>query len=165
MTLVELLAAIAIAGLVLLSAILLLNGVMDTSKRVVADADSATSTATARASLRDVLAGAFATFDTLQRFDATDQTVSLSTRCPSPGGWFTPCRATLVVDGGRLRVRLGDGAWEPLARYDHDASLRFYSADRRVWVAAWSSSAVVPDAIGVVMARDTAVYTVGPSRE
>jgi len=87
MTLVELLAAIAIAGLVLLSAILLLNGVVDTSNRMVADADSSIATATTGAELRDALGAAFATCDTTERFDASEHAMSFSTRCPSPEGW------------------------------------------------------------------------------
>ena len=164
-TLVELLAAIAIAGLVLLSAILLLNGVVDTTNRMVSDADSSTTTATTNAELRDVLGAALATLDTTQRFDATPQSMSFSTRCPSPEGWLTACRAMLVLDGPTLRARFGARSWRTIARYPPNAILRFHSASRPSWTSSWSSSATLPDAVGVVLSDDTLIYAIGPSRD
>jgi len=164
-TLVELLAAIAIAGLVLLSAILLLNGVVDTSNRMLSDADSSTSTATTSAELRDVLSAALATFDTTQRFDATPQAMSFSTRCPSSEGWLVACRAILMLDGPVLRARFGTGSWRTIAHYPPTATLRFHSTSHPAWVSSWSSSATLPDAVGVVRSDDTLIYAVGPSRD
>lgn len=165
MTLIELLAAITIAGLVLLGAVFLLSGVDDAAKRVIADAESITANANPSLELHDLFAGAFATFDTSQRFEGNERAMTFSTRCPAREGWFERCRAVLLIDDGRLRARLDDAPWRILRHYHADTRLRYFAAERGEWKASWFSSASVPDAIGFVTPDDTVVYAVGPSRE
>jgi len=65
----------------------------------------------------------------------------------------------------RLLLRRGDDPWRMLRLIPADAELRYFAAARGEWRANWCSSASVPDAIGVVVAGDTVVYSVGASRE
>jgi len=169
MTLVELLAAIAVAGLVLLGAVLLLDGVEDSARRARQEAERLASGAHGSGELRELLDATFASFDTTERFEGGERAMVFSTRCPTPDGWSTPCRATLALDDAHdttwLRVRLGDTNWRKLRRYSGDALLRYFDADREEWRSRWLSSAFVPSAIGVVVSEDTLVYAVGPSRD
>jgi hypothetical protein len=169
MTLIDLLAAIAVGGLVLLGAVLLLNGVEDTARRARDDAERMTADASPSAELRELFNDVFASFDSTQRFEGDERSMSFSTRCAAAEGWSTPCRATVAIDDSRttasLRVRSGDARWRTLQRYVGDAHLRYFDAARGEWRASWFSSASVPDAIGVVVSGDTLIYAVGPSRD
>jgi hypothetical protein len=169
MTLIELIAALALAGFVLLGAILLLDGVDDTRNRIARDARSMTADGTAADALRDLLANAWPTFDTARRFDAGERELVFSTRCPAPAGWSASCRAMITVASGRdsstLRVRFDDGESRILKRCRGDARFRYFDAERGRWTPAWSASASVPAALAVVVSDDTVVYSLGASRD
>lgn len=169
MTLIELVGAITIAGFVLLGAVLLLDGVQDTGKRIVHEAGAITADATAGRLLQQLLTNTFATFDTTRRFDGTERAFAFSTLCAAPQGWSTACRAIAMITTARessdVRVRLDDARWRILRQFRGDARLRYFDADRGEWKAAWSSSAAIPAALAVILADDTLVYTMGPSRD
>jgi hypothetical protein len=166
MTLIDLLAAITIAGLVLLSAALLLDGVADSAKRIAIESGAIGADGAGASELRELFGGAVATFDTTSRFEGDERALEFSTRCPAPEGWLTRCRAVLTIaEGHELRVRRGTSPWRRLHAYGADARLGYFDARRGEWRKRWSSSASIPDAVGVIVASDTLIYSVGPSRE
>jgi prepilin-type N-terminal cleavage/methylation domain-containing protein len=169
MTLVELIAAIAIAGLVLLGALLLLDSVSDSVRRIENDAAAVTADGTTFGLLHQLLNDATATFDTTKRFEGDDHGFTCWTRCREPQGWTAACRVDIaIVDSGPgsvFRASFANSNERTLQRYGRTARLRYFDADRQVWRSAWSGSATIPVALEVVAGNDTTIYSIGPARD
>lgn len=169
MTLVELTAAIAVAGLVLLGALLLLDSVNDGVNRIEHDAASATTAGTTFALLQQLLHDATPGFDTTERFQGDEGAFTCWTKCEHAEGWMARCRVRLsVTDTAQtsvLRASFANGDERALQRYGRGARLRYFDADHEAWRTAWDASATIPIAVALVAGYDTAVYSVGPARE
>jgi prepilin-type N-terminal cleavage/methylation domain-containing protein len=169
MTLVELMAAIAIAGLVLLGALLLLGGVTDSVHRIEDDATSVTAAGTTTRRLHQLLNDATATDDTTKRFEGDQLGFAFWSRCAQAQGWMASCAVTVeLVDTARgtaFHVSFANGQAQTLRRYDRPARLRYFDADHEAWRTAWNASATIPAALEVVVGTDTMIYSLGPARE
>jgi hypothetical protein len=169
MTLIELIAAIAVTGLVLLGALLLLDGVTAGARRMAEDAASVTAIGTTAGLLHQLLEDASPSGDSAERFAGDEQGFVCWTRCAKVEGWIARCRVSwTLVDSERgsvLRSTVANERDPTLARYGSGARLRYFDADHEAWTTAWNASATIPAAVGVVSTTDTVVYSVGPARE
>lgn len=165
-TLLEVVVALAIAGMLLLGARWVLSAVGDGTERVSAEAGEVDAAANAERLARDL---ALRTEVRLggERFRGDARGVRWGTWCDVPAGWQERCRVTLAVlsTEGRnvLALAFDDGAIVPV-REGFTAGQVMYlrSAESGgVWSAAWDSEIAVPLAIGVVMDRDTLVLRIG----
>jgi prepilin-type N-terminal cleavage/methylation domain-containing protein len=168
-TLVELAAAIVVAGFAMLGAVLLLEAVDDSRARIARDARLIGGGAERSAMLRELLANAFATFDSTRPFEGSEDAVDFWTRCAAPRGWLAPCRVAMAIaprrDSATLTVRVDGTEPRAVAHYASAARLSYLDVEHGRWTSAWRASAELPGAMGVVIARDTLVYLVGPSRD
>src|SRR6476661_6538340 len=97
-TLVELLAALSVSGLVMLGGVLLVGQVTDESARIVRTSILNARDANGFRLLRQLTRDARVTPDTLDRFRGDERSVELTTMCQHARGWLAPCRAKLDVD-------------------------------------------------------------------
>jgi hypothetical protein len=169
MTVVELMAAMAIAGLVLLGALLLLDSVSDSVRRIDDDAASVIAAGAQSGLLHQLLNDAAATFDSSKRYEGDERGFSFWTRCAQPQGWMAPCRVGVTIAdglrGSAFRVSFENGDERTLQHYDHVARLRYFDSDHEAWRAGWSASATIPAALELVAGNDTMVYSMGSARE
>ena len=165
MTLIELIAAIAIAGLVMLGAVLLLDGVNTNVKRIEDDAELVTASGTTVGLLHQLLSDAAPSVDTGERFVGDERGFACWTRCARAEGWLAPCRIVMTVTDSALRVSFANGEERTLQRYGRGARLRYFDADREAWRTAWDATATIPAAVAVIAGDDTLVYPIGPARE
>ena len=169
-TLVELLAALSVSGLVILGGVLLVDQVTDGSARIVRSSMLVARDANGFRVLQQLTRDARVTPDTLDRFRGDERSAELTTMCQESRGWLAPCRAKLDVDwrtdssvvvahlstGENLEVFSRRGAAE--LRY-----LDVLSADS-TWRGRWALSIAMPAAIAVVAAGDTSVFSLGWTR-
>lgn len=165
MTLIELIAAIAIAGLVMLGAVLLLDGVNTNVKRIEDDAELVTASGTTLGLLHQLLNDAASSVDTAERFVGDERGFACWTRCARAEGWMAPCRMVMTVTDSALHVSFASGEERTLQRYGRGARLRYFDADRDAWRTAWDATATIPAAVAVIAGDDTLVYSLGPARE
>jgi hypothetical protein len=66
-----------------------------------------------------------------------------------------------------LLAALSTGEHLELSQYAGHATLRYFDPDAAdsVWSPRWTTSIAIPEAIGIVTARDTLVYAMGSHRE
>lgn len=167
-TLVEVIVALALAGLVVLIAHRLFGAVADGVSRL----SDARATVDRVANARRWLADAFGSLDvgTPQSggFLGRLNHVEFGTWLLGSEGWFERRRVTLYADRGALLARLG-GA-DTLALGDSVAALEFdYLLEpgaNAVWVREWISPVSAPLAVRVRIAHgertDTLLFIVGP---
>jgi len=154
-TLVELLVALVIAGLVVLLAHRLFAAATNSGHRLVAARAALDRTANARRWLQ----AAFFSLDVGQEagdeFAGRPDHLRFTTWVETAGGWFEPRRIELVVDRGRFLAVVGDG--EPLILADGVAQVAFdYLLEpgaNTKWVAEWVSPVSAPLAVRLRVAR------------
>lgn len=164
-TLLEVMVALALAGVVLLGARALLEQVGAGSEAIAAGAVEADRDANAERTLRDLLSrvevrpsgGPFAGDARGARF---------TTWCDVPAGWQERCVASLgLVKAGDDNVLAVEarGALLPVRRgFAAGELLYLTSADRGgSWVRDWNSGVEPPLAVGVVMDADTLILRIG----
>ena len=170
-TLVELLSALALSGLVMIGGLLLLDQLTDSTARIVRRGPMLASDANGLRVLRQLLLDARITADSLDRFRGDERSVELTSLCHRPGGWFESCRASLGTDwrpdSTVIIARFSTGENLELARSPGHAELRYLdllSTDSS-WMRRWALSITMPAALGIVVGRDTLVYSLGSSRD
>lgn len=171
-TLVELLVALAIAGLAMVGGLALLDQVQDGDARIAANSLRDARTANGDRMLRALLADARPTTDTSDRFRGDEHNASFLTLCESASGWLEPCRALLsidsVSDSSRIIAQDDRGDRQIVRRFPGSAVFRYLdlSASKdSTWVDRWSTSIALPGAIAVTTRRDTTVLPMGSVRE
>jgi len=171
MTLIEIVAAIAIAGFVVASGAALLDQVNDAGARIAAAAASTARTGNGQRLFRELLARAEASVDTNDRFRADSGSVAYLTRCPNAFGWTEPCHVRLAMDyradSTDIVAVFGDGREITVRAQAKRAEFRFLDLTHldSMWARVWTTSATLPDAIAVVSGTDTVVFPVGPRDE
>lgn len=170
-TLVELLAALALSGLVMIGGLLLLDQLSDNTSRIVRRGTMLASDANGLRVLRQLLLDARMTADSFDRFRGDERSVELTTLCHRPGGWLESCRASLGADwrpdSTVLIARFSTGENLELARSPGHAALRYLDLLRpdSLWMRRWALSITMPAALGIVAGRDTLVYPLGAARD
>jgi prepilin-type N-terminal cleavage/methylation domain-containing protein len=170
-TLVELMAALTLAGLALMASHGLLSTLADAkarlAQRALAQQERATTFAFVRSSL--VMSEALAS-GALPFFGAPDG-ASYSSYCRVAGGWTEPCRVELHVfeagDSATLEVRSeSSGRRHVMALATRGGRLVYLErrSDGERWRSAWGISIAVPHAVALTSGSDTLVLAAMGSR-
>lgn len=173
-TMVELLVALVIAGLLALTAHGLFSAAVEQARRVT----SARAGLDRRENAGRWLAQAVESLDVGKDdpgpFIGANDALEFSTRLPAPYGWHEPNRVSIRQEGGRLVCRLVSGAEIVLA--DSITAVEFdYLVERgetAPWLGGWTSSVNPPLAIRLRVRRaqtrpgdservDTSLFVVG----
>lgn len=166
-TLVELVAALAVAGFAMLGGVLLLDQIGDSAQRIARDGAEAPREGNGARLLVRLLADARANEDTTKRFSGDAHTLTFWSSCDVPGGWMEPCRVTLAIDlrgdSSTVRASLSTGEALALRTQPGAAEFRYFAptkASDSAWFRDWSSNTTLPSAVGIVRLRDTMVVPV-----
>lgn len=165
-TLLELIVAIALGAILLLTGRLVIEQVSDASRLVesgaVRNALAANGEAIARALVRRTESAALR--PGALRGDGS--VARLRTWCEAPAGWLERCEATLRItprEGGAALEVAFAGTTVPVVPLPSGATL-IYLADARDggrWVATWQNRLTTPLAIGIAAPADTILLRLG----
>lgn len=165
--LIELVAGLAIVGILFLGMRVLLDQLGDSRDRFVREAHRADDAANATRLLRDLVHNAEAGTDSANRFTGGDHDASFISWCRAPGGWLERCHVALrlipVGDSTVMTASLpGIGAFV-LWRGGGDARFLYYtpSVPDDTWVSVWGRSIALPSAIGVATDKYLVVLGAG----
>jgi prepilin-type N-terminal cleavage/methylation domain-containing protein len=170
-SLIELLAALSVAGFVLLGGILLLDQLTDSGGRIVEHGLLLSREANGARLLRQIFLDTRVTTDSADRFRGDERSAEFSTSCQQPGGWLEQCRAALLVDqrmdSGIVLATVGGGDRVSLTRHAGVVQLRYFDPliPDSAWTKRWIRETSVPLAVGVIAGGDTTVYAVGSARD
>ncbi|WP_420127342.1 type II secretion system protein [Longimicrobium sp.] len=168
-TLVEVMVAIVVMGVVLVGARTMLGQMADDADRIGAAAREADRDANAEALLRAV-AGRLDVSSvpgSVIRFTGERQGARFHSWCEVPDGWLERCDATLgliELDGEPvLALQLSTGETVPLRRgFASGEILYLRSAEAGgQWVTSWGASITAPLAFGIVADGDTSIIRIG----
>jgi prepilin-type N-terminal cleavage/methylation domain-containing protein len=168
-TLVEVMVALVVTGVVLLGARTMLGQIADDADRITAAAAEADRDANAEALLRTIvdrleIAGRP---DEEVRFEGEPQGARFRSWCEVPDGWLERCEVSLGfidLDGEKvLALRLSTGELVPLRRGFGAGELAYLrdAAAGGAWVRSWGASITAPIALGVVIDGDTTIVRIG----
>ena len=166
-TLLEVVIALALSGLVLLGARVMLGQVADGAERITATAAGVDREANAERALRDLVSRIEVTPDAGRKLAGDARGVSFSTWCDVPAGWQERCTATLgIVRAGEANVLAlaAPGLEVQRVRRGFEHGSLLYLADPGqggAWVREWRSAVTAPLAIGVVIDADTLILRIG----
>ena len=166
-TLIEVAAAIAISGLTLLGAVLLVDQLHDSHVRLARRAQEAARESNGERLLRRLVLDAEVGADSTQWFQGDEGSARFRSWCEVPAGWLERCEVTLGLDlrddSTAANVMLSTGETLPLAIRAGRAQLRYLDRAARdtAWVTRWTPSIVLPVAIAVAWANETTLVPVG----
>ncbi|HEU4557050.1 MAG TPA: prepilin-type N-terminal cleavage/methylation domain-containing protein [Longimicrobium sp.] len=166
-TLLEVVVALAVTGLVIAGAGAVLARLGDDAARLAAVAADDDREANADRLLRDLLARAEPPAQDGPRFVGDPRGVRFDTRCDVPSGWQERCEASLgVVEVNgvtTLGLTLSTGEVVVLRRGFGRAVLRYLydPGNGGVWVSRWSSAFSLPWAVGVEVDGELAILPIG----
>lgn len=169
-TLVEVMVALTVMGIVLVGARTMLGQIADDADRITAAAADADREANAEALLRTVagrleLPTAFG--DEEDGFQGEAHGTRFRSWCEVPDGWLERCSASIGfirLDGDNvLALRLSTGELVQLRRGFGAGELVYLrdAANGGAWVRSWGASITAPLAIGVVIDGDTTLVPIG----
>lgn len=164
-SLVELMVAMAIAGMMLVSARIMLEQLADGADGVIAARSRAERRANAERLLYELVGRTESAGAVPKAVTGDDSYSTIATWCDSPGGWLEACTISLHIMkrdslDALVLVMQGDTVEIKEAR-----RLRIlYLADARnggTWLQAWSSVITTPAAIGIATDEDTSIVRIG----
>jgi prepilin-type N-terminal cleavage/methylation domain-containing protein len=171
-TLLELLVALAIAGLAMLGGVLLLDQVDDSARRIDAESRRDALDNNGERALSRLLADARGSSDTADRFRGDDQNASFLGLCDMPSGWPELCRVGLSItsepDSSAVVAQPASGPAFAVARVAGPAAFRYLDAARSgdsAWLARWTASIALPAALALITPVDTTVFPLGSVRD
>jgi prepilin-type N-terminal cleavage/methylation domain-containing protein len=166
-TLVEVLVALSIAGMLLVGARALLTQLVDGAARIGEASVGADRDANAERFLRALLLQVEANDGESIRFIGDERAARFVSWCTVPAGWQERCTATLgvvpVENGIALTVLLHGGEMIVVRRGARSGELRYlYSAgEGGTWLPTWRSVITTPLAVGILLDGDTLVLRIG----
>ena len=164
-TLIEIVVALAITGIVVLGARFILENLGDHATRIGAAARAADASANADRWLRSAVAQI--DVDSAHRFEGDERRVQFQTWCQSPSGWQERCQVVLALktgdQGSVFAGTLPSGESLVLRRDFGRGELRYLVSARAggSWVTGWSEGITPPLAIGVILDGDTTIVRIG----
>lgn len=164
-TLIEVIVAIAISGLVVLGAHRILVQLADSSGHIGESAAEADRAANAERMLRTLVG--HLDNDMESNLVGDRQSARFTSWCDTPGGWLERCHVTLgiVPAPGSLALTATLSGGEAVAlRSGFQRGELLYLRDARhggSWSDTWVSVITVPAAIGIVLDSDTMIIRVG----
>ena len=161
-TLIELVAGLALVGLVLAGIWGLLESTRDGGDRIAREAEGADRMANGERVLTSLFANADVSTDSVDRFVGDVAHAAFNTRCVVPQGWRETCRVQLLVSdaaSGRDVAWVVDSVPHVLRHFDGQVELRYFGVvgAAEQWVNQWGRSIALPEAIALVRAGDTIV--------
>lgn len=168
-TLVEVMVAVVVMGVVLVGARAMLGQVADAAERIGAAAEAADRDANAEGLLRSVAARLELPAQPGREigFEGTPQGARFHTWCEVPDGWLERCRASLgfieLEDGPALALRLSTGEMVPLRQGFRSGEILYLrdAGDGGAWLESWGASISPPLALGIVIDGDTTIVRIG----
>jgi prepilin-type N-terminal cleavage/methylation domain-containing protein len=163
-TLFELMLAMSLLALVLVSARMLFSSIADTKALVIRDAAHADSLRNGERMARLLIRSAEAAPDTGNRFVGNALDARFTTSCRTGGGWLERCRVRLSLDRRpdttALLVEVPPGHVLELLRRPGASFIRYIAreAQGETWFDSWGENILVPDAIAIVSGSDTLVF-------
>jgi len=164
-TLLELMAGLAIVGVLFAGMHSLLDQLGDAGQRFSHEARRSDGSANASRMLRDLVQEAQSGTDSVDRFSGDDRAASFVSWCHMPGGWLERCHVLLeLTPHGDSTSMLGTishmGSFTMWAGKG-DAHFLYFtpSTPDDTWVSAWGRSITAPRAIGV--ATDSYLMVLG----
>lgn len=165
-TLVEVLVALALSGLVLLSAHALLSGVGDRAHALALGADTLTARVTGARTLRLLVGQLEVGTPASGPFAGAPGEVSFTSWCDMPAGWQERCAVTLDFEAANgvpaLVARVNQGTTpQVLVRGFRAGAFRYLAsaADGGRWFERWGTAITAPVALGVVLDQGTRIDT------
>jgi len=166
-SLLEIVVAIAVGGVVVLAAHHMFAIVADTADRGPVAARAASATRNRERLLRDLVASVDVGSDTSQRFYGQPDSVRFNSWCRAAGGWLERCTVDLMLVAQENGVAL-DARWsgERARLATHQAPARFMflrsAADGGAWLARWGAAISAPLAVRVAWADTSIFLRIGP---
>lgn len=170
-TLLEVMVAIVVGGLVILATRLLSERIAE-SGRALARATREESRHAAADELLRALVGQMETQPDLVSenpvFVGNGQAAEFTTWCERPEEWEERCRVRLELDssasGPVLRAKAAEIGAVDLDSFNEPAALRYLldAGNGGRWIVRWNPAPYAPVAIGIVTATDTVILRVGP---
>ncbi len=171
MTLIEVLAALALSGFVLLGALLLVDQLDVSGRQLLAARWTMAANANGPRLVRALLRDAWSSADSSDWLRGDEHVVSFRSTCQTPHGWRAPCHTTLVIDQlpdtSVLMLERDDARPIAAVRAPGTARFRFYNARSTdsAWSTHWPASTRLPTALVLVHGTDTAVFSIGAARD
>lgn len=161
MTIIELMAGLAIAGMLLLIGRALFGQIDDAGSALGRWARATDERSNATRTLYALARRVSVRPDSLRRFFGDSTGASFNSLCEQRGGWLEPCSVTVTIDetsdSSSLVGELSTGEKLTLARLAGAGSLRYLdvSGTQEQWVSQWGRSIVPPAAMALVVPGDT----------
>ena len=166
-TLLEVVVALAIAGLVLLGARAILSQLADAAERTAEATALTDRDVNGERLLRDVVGRIEVDAEAGRGVQGSEQAARFSTWCEVPAGWLERCTASLGIvhaDSAEvLALALPGGGMHPVRRGFRNATLLYLTdaGNGGRWTRAWTSTLEAPLAIGVIADGDTLILRIG----
>jgi prepilin-type N-terminal cleavage/methylation domain-containing protein len=167
-TLIELMVAITLSGIVLLGARALWESLASSVDRLRTSATADARDANGERLLRSLVGRLEVGTDQSHEFAGDEQHMRFTTWCDMPAGWQERCDAVIGIEpdsGGQfaLVARLSTGEIIPVERGFARGVLRYLNdpVGRGVWFRIWGHGITAPLAIGVITDRDTTIVRIG----
>jgi prepilin-type N-terminal cleavage/methylation domain-containing protein len=169
-TLVEVMVALVVMGVVVVGARAMLGQIADDADRITAAAAEADRASNADLLLRTIagrLEVAPVAGEEQTRFEGESQGARFHSWCEVPDGWLERCEASLgfiELEGENvLALRLSTGELVPLRRGFRTGEMTYLrdAADGGAWVRRWGASITAPLAFGIVVDGDTTIVRIG----
>ncbi len=164
-TLIEVVVALAVSGVVLLGARMMLEAVADGGAAIASSAESADRAANGERLIRSLTTRLEVGTDSSRAFAGDRAGARFSSWCDVPGGWQERCDVRLSIDhdGSRTLLALTTSSRLVLRSLPAGAELRYLKRGESglEWFQLWGASVTAPLAIGVVSPRDTLIFRIG----
>ncbi|MGH7655104.1 MAG: prepilin-type N-terminal cleavage/methylation domain-containing protein [Gemmatimonadaceae bacterium] len=166
-TLIELLTALVLLGLLFLGMRALLVQLGDGDDRIARAARSADARGNGARTLRTLLRRAIAESDSTRQFAGDDSIAIFDCGCDVPAAWVEDCRVALAIvprvdSSAVVAYRLATPP-ETLAVTAAPAAFRYLdrAGSDYVWLGGWRARITLPAALALVTPLDTVMFQVG----
>lgn len=166
-TIVELMAALVISGVVLLAARVLLDELGDAGQHIAGSAAREDHNQNAWRMLKQRVSQVETGSDGAHRFFGGSTAARFSSWCEVPGGWEESCVAEMLVDTIETRPALvlvvGSGPAIVIAVARSTATFRYITdyGNAATWARSWNDESSAPLGLAVILDSDTTVLRIG----
>jgi prepilin-type N-terminal cleavage/methylation domain-containing protein len=166
-TLIELLAALVLLGLLFLGMRALLAQLGDGNDRIGRASMDADASGNGARTLRTLLRRAVTRTDSARQFAGDDSIALFDSGCDVAAGWIEDCRVGLAIvprrDSSAVVAYLPASAPETLLVAAAPAAFRYLDANASdyAWLGGWRSRLTLPAALAFVTPFDTVMFQVG----
>lgn len=166
-TLLEVVVALALGGVVLIGAHAVLASLGDAAAAITARATTDARTVEGERTLRALAGRLEVGTPEAAPFEGAPDAARFTSWCEVPSGWLERCTVTLAFDSasgaGVLEARIAGRAPVVLARGFRSGAFRYLesAAAGGTWFRRWGTGITAPQAIGVLLDQDTLIVRIG----